>query len=177
MNHLFIEPGSHWENGYVESFNGKLRDELLNREIFTTLHEAKVSTATQLAGLPATSSQGKIATKHYFEYGTLMWGRSICFAIEHENKVAIIESELSNFVASTYPLNILVTYVGSTEARGSWIFDKPQYQNYFRNLQGRLLVVIDDDMNLLYDLSFHKRGQPLHWSFFFLNACGQWETL
>jgi putative transposase len=39
---LFIEPGSPWENGYVESFNGKLRDELLNREIFYTLVEAKV---------------------------------------------------------------------------------------------------------------------------------------
>jgi putative transposase len=39
---LFIEPGSPWENGYIESFNGKMRDELLNREIFTTLEEAKV---------------------------------------------------------------------------------------------------------------------------------------
>ena len=39
---LFIEPGSPWENGYVESFNGKLRDELLNREIFTTLAEANI---------------------------------------------------------------------------------------------------------------------------------------
>jgi putative transposase len=39
---LFIEPGSPWENGYIESFNGKLRDELLNREIFMTLEEAKV---------------------------------------------------------------------------------------------------------------------------------------
>ena len=38
---LYIEPGSPWENGYIESFNGKMRDELLNREIFTTLHEAK----------------------------------------------------------------------------------------------------------------------------------------
>lgn len=38
----FIEPGSPWENGYIESFNGKLRDELLNREIFTTLTEAKI---------------------------------------------------------------------------------------------------------------------------------------
>ena len=36
---LFIEPGSPWENGYVESFNGKLRDELLDREIFYTLTE------------------------------------------------------------------------------------------------------------------------------------------
>jgi transposase InsO family protein len=38
----YIEPGSPWENGYVESFNGKLRDELLNREIFYTLKEAQV---------------------------------------------------------------------------------------------------------------------------------------
>jgi len=39
---LFIDPGSPWENGYIESFNGKLRDELLDREIFTTLYEAQV---------------------------------------------------------------------------------------------------------------------------------------
>jgi len=39
---LFIQRGSPWENGYIESFNGKLRDELLNREIFTTLEEARV---------------------------------------------------------------------------------------------------------------------------------------
>jgi len=39
---LYIEPGSPWENGYIESFNGKMRDELLNREIFNTLYEARV---------------------------------------------------------------------------------------------------------------------------------------
>jgi putative transposase len=39
---LFIEPGSPWENGYIESFNGKMRDELLDREIFTTLEEARI---------------------------------------------------------------------------------------------------------------------------------------
>tara|TARA_R110001606_G_scaffold11670_3_gene50491 strand:- start:18107 stop:18979 length:873 start_codon:yes stop_codon:yes gene_type:complete len=39
---LYIEPGSPWENGYNESFNGKLRDEILNTEIFYTLKEAKV---------------------------------------------------------------------------------------------------------------------------------------
>ncbi len=39
---LFITPGSPWENGYNESFNGKLRDELLNGEIFDTLLEARV---------------------------------------------------------------------------------------------------------------------------------------
>jgi len=39
---LFIEPGSPWENGYIESFNGKFRDELLNREIFYILKEAPI---------------------------------------------------------------------------------------------------------------------------------------
>jgi putative transposase len=38
---LFIEPGSPWENGYVESFNGKLRDECLNGELFLSLAEAR----------------------------------------------------------------------------------------------------------------------------------------
>ena len=41
---LFIEPGSPWENGYIESFNGRLRDELLNGEIFYTVQEAKILT-------------------------------------------------------------------------------------------------------------------------------------
>ena len=39
---LFIEPGSPWENGYVKSFDGKMRDELLNRKIFYPLDEAKI---------------------------------------------------------------------------------------------------------------------------------------
>jgi len=39
---LFIEPASPWENGYIESFNGKLRDELLNGEVFFTLREAQI---------------------------------------------------------------------------------------------------------------------------------------
>jgi len=39
---LFIEPGGPWENGYIESFNGKLRDECLNLERFDTLLEAQV---------------------------------------------------------------------------------------------------------------------------------------
>ncbi len=39
---LFIEPGSPWENGYNESFNGKFRDELLNGEIFYSLKEARI---------------------------------------------------------------------------------------------------------------------------------------
>ncbi len=61
---FFIEPGSPWENGYVESFNGKLRDEFLEREAFDTLLEANgalraVAAAlqhdptTQCLGIPA----------------------------------------------------------------------------------------------------------------------------
>ena len=41
---LYIEPGSPWENGYIESFNGKLRDELLDREVFYTMLEVRVLT-------------------------------------------------------------------------------------------------------------------------------------
>jgi len=39
---LYIEPGSPWENGYCESFNGKLRDECLNGEIFYTLKKTQI---------------------------------------------------------------------------------------------------------------------------------------
>jgi transposase InsO family protein len=39
---LFIQPGSPWENGYCESFNGKMRFELLNGEIFYSMTEARV---------------------------------------------------------------------------------------------------------------------------------------
>jgi len=39
---LYIEPGSPWENGYIESFNGRFRDEVLNREVFYSVKEAKV---------------------------------------------------------------------------------------------------------------------------------------
>lgn len=38
---LFIEPGSPWENGFVESLNGRMRDELLDREIFYTVKETR----------------------------------------------------------------------------------------------------------------------------------------
>ena len=38
---LFVAKGSPWENGYIESFHGKLRDEILNRELFLNLPEAR----------------------------------------------------------------------------------------------------------------------------------------
>ena len=45
VTNLFIEPGSPWENGSIESFNGKLRDELLNGELFFTLKKAQILVA------------------------------------------------------------------------------------------------------------------------------------
>jgi hypothetical protein len=68
----YIEPGSPWENGYCESFNGKLRDECLNGEIFYSLKEAQVvieqwrvviqhSAAAFVAGLQATGAEGNPA--------------------------------------------------------------------------------------------------------------------
>lgn len=42
VNTLYIVPGAPWENGYNESFNSRFRDELLNRELFTSLREAKI---------------------------------------------------------------------------------------------------------------------------------------
>ncbi len=70
---LFIEPGSPWENGYNESFNGKLRDERLNGEIFYTLNKAKTMIeswrdhyntirAPQFTELPSTSAPQTIQT-------------------------------------------------------------------------------------------------------------------
>ena len=57
----FIEPGSPWENGYIESFNARLREELLNGEIFYTLREAQVlieSLAAPLQRHPPTRQPG-----------------------------------------------------------------------------------------------------------------------
>ena len=75
---LFIEPGSPWENGYNESFNGKLRDELLNGEIFYTLKEATImierlagslqyqKTAYE-SGISTTSTRNNTDFKHNHE--------------------------------------------------------------------------------------------------------------
>jgi hypothetical protein len=78
---LLIEPGSPWETGYVKSFNGKLRDELLNGEIFYTLREAQVlieswrlhykrGTPSQLAGLLSAGTVGAVASRSRLRYGT-----------------------------------------------------------------------------------------------------------
>ena len=70
----YIEPGSPWENGYVESFNGRLRDELVNREVFHTLLEVQALTEQyrrtynrtrppQLPGLQASGSGNHLACR------------------------------------------------------------------------------------------------------------------
>jgi putative transposase len=45
VEHLYIAPGSPWENGYAESFHSRLRDELLNAEVFADVREAKALAA------------------------------------------------------------------------------------------------------------------------------------
>lgn len=57
INTAFVDPGSPWQNGHIESFNGKLRDELLSREVFDSMWEIKVMLedhAQYLQPLPAT---------------------------------------------------------------------------------------------------------------------------
>ena len=57
MTTLYITPASPWENGYNESFNGSLRDELLNGEIFYSLAEAKVLIEAWRRQYPSTKSR------------------------------------------------------------------------------------------------------------------------
>jgi hypothetical protein len=57
---LFIEPGSPWEIGYIESFNGKLRDELLDGEIFDTLLEARRSRDSRATSVLVAKAPGNL---------------------------------------------------------------------------------------------------------------------
>ena len=97
---LFIAPGSPWENGYVESFNGKLRDELLARETFETLAEARIlierwrrqyNTVRPHSALgyrppapeavrPVPVERGPGELGSLLTTGSLMGGRSPCFS-------------------------------------------------------------------------------------------------
>ncbi|MDE2228693.1 MAG: integrase core domain-containing protein [Alphaproteobacteria bacterium] len=54
---LYIEPGSSWENGYRDSFHGKLRDELLNGEILYSLNEAQIVSSSNGAGTTIPSAR------------------------------------------------------------------------------------------------------------------------
>jgi len=64
---LYIEPGSPWENGYNESFNGKLRDELLNGEIFFTLKEAQVMVARWRRDYNTIRPHTSVAINHHLQ--------------------------------------------------------------------------------------------------------------
>jgi hypothetical protein len=94
--------------------------------------------------------------------------------IEHENNAASIGTELHNFTVASYPLNVLITYVTSTKARDYWIFKKLEYQDYFQKLKGRLLIVVDEDMNESWNIGKRQLGDPLYWAFFFLDETGEW---
>lgn len=99
-------------------------------------------------------------------------------AVEHENNSdKYIRAELEKFATSGYPLNVLITYITSTEARERIIFDKPDYKPFFDRLRGRLLVIIDNDMYGLWDMGKRNIGDPLYWSFFFLDSNGRWVNL
>jgi transposase InsO family protein len=60
----YIEPGSPWENGYIESFNARPRDELLNGEIFYTLHEAMIVIESWSATKMPSVLTHRLATSH-----------------------------------------------------------------------------------------------------------------
>ena len=66
---LYIEPGSPWENAYVESFNGKLRDELLDRELFLSLEEAKY-----------VAERWRLDYNHHRPHSSLNWMTPAAFA-------------------------------------------------------------------------------------------------
>jgi transposase InsO family protein len=60
----YITPGSPWENGYVESFNARLRDELLDGEIFYTLREAQIESRAGGATTTRSGLMNRLATNH-----------------------------------------------------------------------------------------------------------------
>lgn len=113
---LFIEPGSPWENGYIESFNGKMRDELLARAIFYLLKEAQVlietwrrqyNTVRPHSALgyrppgpscdlcPTYSESGSWSN---FVSGTKTGGRSVFFSHKATN---LMDFGLNSFINST----------------------------------------------------------------------------
>ena len=61
---LYIEPGLPWENGYVERFNGKLRDELLDQELFCTLLEVRALTKQYRQAYNQIRPHSSLATGH-----------------------------------------------------------------------------------------------------------------
>jgi transposase InsO family protein len=75
---LFIEPRTPWENGYNESFNGKLRDELLGREIFCSLREAEVLTSSKHCFELVSTTTRSGCTVHWVTGPYLLEGCLLC---------------------------------------------------------------------------------------------------
>ncbi len=69
---LYIEPGSPWENGYCESFNGKLRDECLNGEIFYSLNEAQIVIEKWRVEYNTKRPHSALSTGRYVQYGSAL---------------------------------------------------------------------------------------------------------
>ncbi len=74
---LYIQKASPWENGYVESFNGKLRDELLDRELFLSMAEARYVV-----------DEWRLEYNHHRPHGGLAWQTPASFAAMIEGKAA-----------------------------------------------------------------------------------------
>jgi transposase InsO family protein len=74
---LYIQKASPWENGYVESFNGKLRDELLERELFLSMAEARYVV-----------DEWRLEYNHHRPHGSLAWQTPASFAAMIDDKVA-----------------------------------------------------------------------------------------
>jgi putative transposase len=74
---LYIQKASPWENGYVESFNGKLRDELLDRELFLSMAEARY-----------VLDEWRLEYNHHRPHGGLGWQTPASFAAKIDDTVA-----------------------------------------------------------------------------------------
>lgn len=94
---LFITPGSPWENGYNESFNGRLRDELLNGEVFYTLKEAQVI-----------SEQWRHHYNHIRPHSSLGYKPPAPLARMKEEACATLEAPASSFIPPSHHINELL---------------------------------------------------------------------
>ena len=101
---LYIEPGSPWENGYCESFNSKMRDEFLNREVFETFYEVEVLTKEwmryynyerphKFAWLQASGNPDGCSIGANIEVGTENGGRAVSVG----NKEKLLNSKGTHF--------------------------------------------------------------------------------
>ena len=89
---LYIEPGSPWENAYPETFNSRLTDELLNREVFTNLLEAKVLTEEYRDHYNQERPHSSLGYRTPAEFGALCEPPSVDATLSKELESVIILS-------------------------------------------------------------------------------------